>query len=59
MLWLRSGPYLARAYAGPHDARQMFKHAATIHDRLVKELLRRDADTVRQALASDITLAAE
>lgn len=59
MLWLRSGPYLALAFAGPHDARPMFEHGTTIHDRLVKALGRRDAGAVEQALTLDITLAAD
>ncbi len=59
MLWLRSGPYLALAYAGPHDARPMFEQATTIHDRLVKALRRRDAEMVQQSLALDIARAAD
>jgi DNA-binding GntR family transcriptional regulator len=56
-LWLRAGPFVATAQRRPADALRLFETAFKSHGRIVKGIARRDAKTVRVALAADIRFA--
>jgi DNA-binding GntR family transcriptional regulator len=59
LLWLRAGPYLAASFGAPRDPAEMFRRAGKIHARLLKAIARRNGEAAQQALALDLTRAAE
>ena len=55
--WLRSGPFLAKAYIGPRRPEEMFTRGTRVHDRLVAALERGDAKRAMYAMMLDIRAA--
>jgi len=56
-LWLRSGPFLAKAYIGDRQPEEMFQRGTQIHDRLIAALERGNARAAMYGMMLDIRVA--